>query len=94
MVGLDGFIGYQERAYRISEERLIRQDPLPMNIWWDRTFGDDLSVRFEIMNVTPARRKRTRDIYEAGRAGGAITAVEERKTKQAIHFMLRVRKRF
>ena len=94
VVGLDGFIGYQERVYRISEERLIREKPLPMNIWWDRTFGEDLSVRFEIMNVTTARRTRTRDIYGAGRSGGVITAVEERKTRQATHFMLRIRKRF
>ena len=94
VVGLDGFIGFQERAYRISEERLIREAPLPMNIWWDRTFGEDLSVRFEIMNFTPARRTRTRDIYGDGRSGGAITAVEERRTEQAMHFMLRVRRRF
>lgn len=94
VVGLDGFIGYQERAYRISEERLIRENPLPMNIWWDRAFGEDLSVRFEIMNVTPTLRTRTRELYEDGRAGGAISAVEVRDTSQATHFMLRVRKRF
>ena len=94
VVGLDGFIGFKERAYRISEERLIRQPPLPINIWWDRTFGEDLSVRFEIMNATPARRTRTREIYDAGRSGGVISAVEERKTNQAVHFMLRLRKRF
>ena len=46
------------------------------------------------MNFTPARRTRTRDIYGDGRSGGAITAVEERKTEQAMHFMLRLRKRF
>ena len=91
---MDGFIGFQERVYRISEQRLIREAPLPMNLWWDRTFGEDLSVRFEIMNATPARRTRTRDIYGDGRSGGAITAVEERKTEQAMHFMLRLRKRF
>lgn len=94
VVGLDGFIGYQERAYRISEERLIRENPLPMNIWWDRTFGEDLSVRFEIMNVTPTLRTRTRELYEAGRAAGEISAVEVRDTSQATHFMVRVRKRF
>lgn len=93
-VGLDGFIGYQERSFRISEERLERESPLPMNLWWDRAFGEDLSVRFEIMNVTPARRTRTREIYEAGRSGGTISAVEARKTEQAMHFMLRIRKRF
>ena len=94
VVGLDGFIGYQERSYRISEERLEREAPLPMNLWLDRTFGEDLSVRFEIMNVTPARRTRTREIYGAGRAGGEMSAVEVRETEQAMHFMLRIRKRF
>ncbi len=94
VVGLDGFIGYQERSYRISEERLEREAPLPMNLWLDRTFGEDLSVRFEIMNVTPARRTRTRELYGAGRAGGEMSAVEVRETEQAMHFMLRIRKRF
>ena len=94
VVGLDGFIGFQERSYRISEERLVRESPLPMNFWWDRTFGEDLSVRFEIMNLTPARRTRTRELYGAGRSGGAISAVEVRETEQAMHFMLRIRKRF
>ena len=94
VVGLDGFIGFQERSYRISEERLVRESPLPMNFWWDRTFGEDLSVRFEIMNLTPARRTRTRELYGAGRLGGAISAVEVRETEQAMHFMLRIRKRF
>jgi len=65
-----------------------------MNLWLDRTFGEDLSVRFEIMNVTPARRTRTRELYGAGRAGGEMSAVEVRETEQAMHFMLRIRKRF
>ena len=95
VVGLDGFIGYQERSYRISEERLEREFALPLNIWWDRSFGEDISVRFEVMNLTPARRKRTRKLYgAAGRSGGTISAVEIRETEQATHFMLRVRKRF
>ena len=94
VVGLDGFIGYQERAYRISEERHTREFPLPLNVWWDRTFGEDLTVRLEVLNLLPGRRTRTREIYAAGRAGGVLSAVEVRKTEQASHFMLRVRKRF
>ena len=94
VVGLDGFIGYQERSYRISEERHTREFPLPLNVWWDRTFGEDLTVRLEVLNLIPGRRTRTREIYESGRAGGFLSAIEVRKTEQASHFMLRVRKRF
>lgn len=94
VVGIDGFIGFQQRTYRISEERHIRELPLPMNLWWDRTFGDDLTLRLEIANLLPGRRERTRQLYESGRSGGMLSAVEFRKTRQAAYFMLRVRKRF
>ena len=65
VVGLDGFIGYQERSYRISEERHTREFPLPLNVWWDRTFGEDLTVRLEVLNLIPGRRTRTREIYDS-----------------------------
>ena len=94
VVGLDGFIGYQDRAYRISEQRHTREFALPLNVWWDRTFGDDLTIRLEIINLIPARRTRTRELYEDGRSGGVRSALEVRKTEQATHFMLRARKRF
>lgn len=94
VVGFDAFIGFQERAYRISEKRHTREFPLPLNLWWDRTFGEDLTVRLEIVNLIRGHRKRTRELYEAGRAGGVISAMEVRETKQAPYFMLRVRKRF
>ena len=94
VVGFDAFIGFQERAFRISEKRHIREFPLPLNLWWDRTLGEDLTVRFEIANLIRGHRKRIRELYEAGRAGGVISAVETRETRQAPYFMLRVRKRF
>ncbi len=94
VVGFDGFIGFQERSYRISEERHVREFALPLNVWWDRKFGEDLTIRFEIVNLLPGRRTRTRELYEAGRSGGVLSAVEVRKTEQAPYFMLRARKRF
>ena len=94
VVGFDGFIGFQERSYRISEERHVREFALPLNVWWDRTFSKDLTIRFEIVNLLPGRRTRTRRLYETDRSGGGISAVEVRKTEQAPYFMLRARKRF
>ncbi len=94
VVGFDAFIGFQERAFRISEKRHVREFALPLNLWLDRTFGEDLTIRFEIVNLIRGHRKRTRELYEAGRAGGVISAVEVRETRQAPYFMVRARKRF
>ena len=94
VLGFDAFLGFKERAYRISEERREREFPLPLNVWWDRTFRNDLTLRVAIENLISARRTRIRDIYAAGRSEGEISAIEIRKTEQAPHLMLRVRKSF
>ena len=94
VLGIDGFLGYEDREYRISEVRRERELPLPMSIWWDRTLANEVTIRVGIENVIQPGRTRFRDIYEGGRATGALSAVERRTTVQAPHFILRVRKRF
>ncbi len=92
--GIDGFLGYEDRQYRISEVRIERELPLPMSIWWDRTLPNGATLRIGIENVRQPGRIRLRELYEEGRSGGALSAVERRKTRQAPHLLLRVRMRF
>ncbi len=92
--GMDGFWGYEDRQYRISEVRIERELPLPMSIWWDRTLPNDFTLRVGIENVRQPGRIRRRELYEGDRSSGALSAVERRKTKQQPHLMLRLRKRF
>jgi hypothetical protein len=94
VLGFDGYWGFIDRSYRVSEERLYREFPTPLSVWWDRTLGDGTVLRLEVWNITRQRRVRTRDIYEDGRAGGGDPVIETRSTVQEPHIMLRVRKRF
>ncbi|WP_446830359.1 TonB-dependent receptor plug domain-containing protein [Candidatus Foliamicus sp.] len=94
VLGIDGFLGYEDREYRISEVRREWERPLPMSVWWDRKLPNELTVRIAVESARSPRRTRVRYIYEPDRASGVLSAVEWRETQQTPHLLLRVRKRF
>lgn len=94
VIGFDGFWGFEDRAFRISEARVEREYPVPLSLWWDRTLGQNLVLRIEVAKAWYQRRKRERQIYGQGRGNGPVTVIETRRTVQDPHLMVRLRKRF
>jgi outer membrane receptor protein involved in Fe transport len=92
--GVDGYLGYNNYAYRVSEERKDREVPGALSVWWDKTFRDDYTLHVEVHNLTQQRRERYRDLYADGRVSGVIMAHELRETAQEPHLILKLRKRF
>jgi len=94
VVGIDGYWGYTNYAYRLAEERRESEEPGTMSLWWDKTFGNGYTLRAEAHNLTQQRRERFRDMYADGRESGIRTAEERRTTVQEPHLILKLRKRF
>jgi len=94
VIGFDGKWGFENWAYRMAEVRRERDLPVPLTIWWDRDFGDGLTLRVSIFNALPQRRDRLREIWPDGRAQGGVSFTETRTSKQEPFLMLRLRKTF
>jgi len=93
VVGIDGFWGYINYQYRLSERRVDQERPVPASIWWERTFNDDLLLHVEIHNIAEQRRTRVREIY-APDSYGQIEATEVKDTTNKPYLMVSLRKTF
>ena len=93
VLGIDGKLGFDNRAYRAMEIRRDQDIPVPLNIWWDREFDNDLTLRISLWSLN-FHRERTREIYPDGRVDAGDPIIETRSARQDPYLMVRLRKTF